>query len=258
MLVCAPPELRTTTSGLPLPGAVTDTDVSDPEPADAAGSLTLNAPAAADASAAEADDVCAPPELSTTDDGLAALGADSCPAVDGETVVEPCWADDPAWPAADTVCDSDVADSDCDCDSEVDESVSVGSAHATPGVRANAAPIPNAAANKPTRPIWPAYSNAKWATGSSACPPAPCSGKPSGSHASSRWRAGADAATGGAEYNNAPGAACTNRHANTFSADTRGAVAMTDPPPTSKRDSAAAAFPGFWHTTITRGRDQGP
>jgi hypothetical protein len=44
-----------------------------------------------------------------------------------------------------------------DDESVVDETGSVGSAHATPGVVATATPTPNATANAPTRPIYAAY-----------------------------------------------------------------------------------------------------
>ena len=45
---------------------------------------------------------------------------------------------------------------DVEVESVVDETGSVGSAHATPGVVATATPTPNATANAPTRPIYAA------------------------------------------------------------------------------------------------------
>ena len=133
--VCAPPELRTTTGGLVLPGAETDTDVSDPEDADV--------PAAVIADGSVAVDVCAPPELRTTPfaaDCVSTPGedsADSAPDLDSDSLSV----------------DADVDDEDGDV--EVEESAS-GSADAMPGMPTTAAPTPRAAASSPTRPMYPA------------------------------------------------------------------------------------------------------
>ncbi|MGE5698089.1 MAG: hypothetical protein ACM4D3_23460 [Candidatus Sericytochromatia bacterium] len=128
--VCAPPELRTTTGGLLLPGAVTETDVSEPDDVDVCVRVV------ADASAV---DCCEPPELLTELDGaepVSAVGDD----------------------AADDDSDSDSSlsfDVDDEVEVEVEESASLGSAHARPGT-ATEAPTPRAAASSPTRPMYPA------------------------------------------------------------------------------------------------------
>jgi len=127
--VCAPPELRTTTGGLLLPGADTDTDVSDPEDTGGSAALVGDVPVAA---------VRGPPELLTT---LVGRGGDS--AVD-EDVDEDSVDSDSVSPDVD---DEDV---------EVEESASVGSPHAMPGIPATAAPTPRAAANNPIRPMYSA------------------------------------------------------------------------------------------------------
>lgn len=148
----APPELRTTAGGLVLPGAVSDTEVSDPKLVDACGPVVVEGCPAE----VEVVDVCAPPVLLTAVGGLVLAGAEAVPDVDEALVLR--WLDDVDGVEGDAVSAGAV-----DSDSEVAdaESVSVGSAHAIPGVRAIAAPIPSAAASSPTRPMWPAYCSAQ-------------------------------------------------------------------------------------------------
>ena len=133
--VCAPPELRTIAVGLLLPGAVTVVEVSDGEAVEVEALSWCEA----------VSEVCAPPELLTVLAGAELL----------VEVVEPV-ALVPDWPVVGLGGAGVGVGGRRDEDVEVDESVSVGSAHATPGVLATAAPTPSAAANSPTRPMYSA------------------------------------------------------------------------------------------------------
>ena len=74
--VCAPPELRTTTGGLVLPGADTVVEVSDPAVVDVS-----SAEVCAVAVVCAVVEVCAPPELLTTTVGPAPVVAVVVPEV---------------------------------------------------------------------------------------------------------------------------------------------------------------------------------
>ncbi|MGE5697135.1 MAG: hypothetical protein ACM4D3_18460 [Candidatus Sericytochromatia bacterium] len=152
VLVCAPPELLITTGGLVLPGALSVVEVCDGEEAEVCDGdpvLLGEVLVVAEVSEVAVLEVWAPPELLTVTVGPApvvvVLVEVSVLAVPGRVAVEVLDPPDCALLVSLSV-DADVEVE------EVFESVSVGSAHATPGVRASAAPTPRATASNPARP----------------------------------------------------------------------------------------------------------